>query len=69
MGLKLLRKISTENFGKFQPKKKKKTIFEKNPRYEIVIHVILFDLFLSLNEDKLHCNISNSLGAMIFLSY
>ena len=68
MGLKLLRKISTEIFGKNQPKKIN-SIFEKIPRYEIVIHVILFDLFLSLNEDKLHCNISNSLGAMIFLSY
>ena len=30
MGLKLLRKISTENFGKFQPKKKKKNNFWKN---------------------------------------
>ena len=29
MGLKLLRKISMENFGKFQPKKKKKQFLKK----------------------------------------
>ena len=44
--------------------KKEKLNFKKNQIYEIEVYVILFVLFLSLNED----NISNSLKA-IFLSY
>ena len=32
----------------------------------MLVYVILFGLFLSLIEDKPHCNMSNSLRAMIF---
>ena len=65
MRLKLLRKISAGNFINIHIKKKN-SILKKIQGYEIVVHIILFDLLLSLNEDKFHCNMSNSLGAMIF---
>ena len=61
MGLKLLRKIS-ENFNQ----NRKTQFLKKIQRYEIVVYVILFVLFLSLNEDKPHSNMLNSLRAIIF---
>ena len=39
---------------------------KKFQRYEFLVYVILFVVFFASNEDKPHCNILNSLGAMIF---
>ena len=62
----MLRQISVENLGNFRKKNQLKFL-KKIQRYEIVVYVILFALFLALKEDKPHSNMLNSLGAMIFV--